>query len=73
VYGRKTATADPWSVIGMYIDIANMTLEEVGRICRSLSSARMEAYLTKVGGNAYLYTVDGAKYGGEVGGILSQI
>lgn len=41
----------------MYIDIANMTLEEVSKITQLLSSARVDAYLTKFGGHAYLYTV----------------
>ena len=57
----------------MYLDIANMTLEEVSRICQSLSSAKMDAYLTKVGGGAYLYTVDRREYQEEVRPVLSEI
>lgn len=57
----------------MYVDIADMTLEEVSRVCQSLSSARLDAYLTKVGNNAYLYTVDKQKYRGEVQPILSEM
>ena len=57
----------------MYLDIANMTLEEVSKVCQSLSSAKMDAYLTKVGGGAYLYTVDRKNYRGEVQPILSEI
>ncbi|MFH0927211.1 MAG: hypothetical protein V1822_01395 [Candidatus Micrarchaeota archaeon] len=57
----------------MYIDIANMTLEEVSRVCQSLSSARMGAYLTKVGGSAYLYTVDGQRCAAQMEPILAQI
>jgi len=57
----------------MYVDIADMTLEELSAVCRSLSSARLDAYLTKVGDSAYLYTVDREKYRGEIQPILSQI
>jgi len=57
----------------MYLDIANMTLEEVSRVCQSLSSAKMDAYLTKVGEGAYLYTVDKKKYREEMHPILSEI
>ena len=57
----------------MYVDIADMTLEEVSRVCQSLSSARLDAYLTKVGDSAYLYTVDREKYRGEMHPIISEV
>ncbi|MFA5108640.1 MAG: hypothetical protein WC492_03865 [Candidatus Micrarchaeia archaeon] len=46
----------------MYIDIANMTLEEVSKVTSLLGSARIDAYLSKVGEHAYLYTVDKERY-----------
>ena len=57
----------------MYLDIADMTLEEVNKICQSLSSAKMDAYLTKVGNGAYLYTVDRKACGEEISPILSRV
>ena len=57
----------------MYIDIANMTLEEVGRITQLLSSARIDAYLSKVGSNAYLYTVSKEKHEEIAECALSQM
>ncbi|MFH1307171.1 MAG: hypothetical protein ABIH83_05980 [Candidatus Micrarchaeota archaeon] len=57
----------------MYIDIANMTLEEVGKITSMLSSARVDAYLTKVGENAYLYTVAKEEHKGVIEPMLSEI
>jgi len=41
----------------MYMDIANMTLEQVSRVTSMLSSARLGAYLTSVGGHTFLYAV----------------
>jgi len=57
----------------MYIDIANMTLEEVSKITRALSSARVDAYLTKMGEGAYLYTVDKERYSEVAEPILAEI
>jgi hypothetical protein len=46
----------------MYVDIANMTLKEVNKVCSSLSNARMDTYISKVGNNAFLYTSDRQKF-----------
>jgi len=60
-------------VIYVYIDIANMTLEEVSRITRALSSAKVDAYLTKMGEGAYLYTVNKERYMEMAEPMLAEI
>ena len=46
----------------MYMEIANMTLEQVSRVTELLSQARLGAYMQKVGRKTYLYAVDKAEY-----------
>ena len=41
----------------MYMDIANMTLEQVSKVTSMLSTARLGAYLTTVCERTYLYAV----------------
>ena len=41
----------------MYMDIANMTLEQVSRVTSMLSTARLGAYLMTMGGHTFLYAV----------------
>ena len=41
----------------MYMDIANMTLEQVSRVTSMLSTAKLSAYLTRAGGHTFLYAV----------------
>ncbi len=47
--------------MSMYIDIADMTLEQVSKITQMLSTARLGAYLEKASGHAYLYAVADAE------------
>lgn len=57
----------------MYIDIADMNMEEVSRITQALSSARLAAYLQKVGEHAYLYAVEEKEYRETYPPILAEI
>lgn len=57
----------------MYIDIADMTLEEVSRISQALSTSRLAAYLQKVGEHAYLYAVEERDYKGVHEPMLSEM
>lgn len=41
----------------MYMEIADMTLEQVSKVTSMLSSARLGAYLTTMGGHTFLYAV----------------
>ncbi len=41
----------------MYMDIASMTLEQVSKVTRMLSTARLGAYFTTVGGHTFLNAV----------------
>ncbi len=41
----------------MYMEIADMTLEQVSTVTRMLSTARLGAYLTMVGGHTFLCAV----------------
>ena len=41
----------------MYMEIADMTLEQVSKVTSMLSCARMGAYLTKMGGHTFLCAV----------------
>ena len=41
----------------MYMDIADMTLEQVSKVTTMLTTARLGAYLTTVGGHTLLYTI----------------
>lgn len=41
----------------MYMEIADMTLEQVSKVTSMLSSARLGAYLTSVGGHTFLCAV----------------
>ncbi len=39
----------------MYIELANMTLEEVSKITQVLTCARLGSYLQKIGEHTYLH------------------
>ncbi len=39
------------------MDIADMTLEQVSKVTTMLTTARLGAYLTTVGGHTLLYTI----------------
>ena len=41
----------------MYMDIANMTLEQLASITSMLSQARLNAYMEKVNGHTFLFAV----------------
>ncbi|GEM_PF-6179068 len=41
----------------MYMDIANMTLEQLAGITSMLSQARLHAYMEKVGDHTFLFAV----------------
>lgn len=41
----------------MYMEIADMTLEQLSKVTSMLSCARMGAYLTTVGGHTFLCAV----------------
>ena len=41
----------------MYMEIADMTLEQVSKVTSMLSNARLGAYLTTMGGHTFLYAV----------------
>ena len=42
----------------MYIELANMTLEEVSKITQVLTGARLGTYLQKIGEHTYLHAFD---------------
>ncbi|MFH1095167.1 MAG: hypothetical protein V1728_03035 [Candidatus Micrarchaeota archaeon] len=42
----------------MYIELANMTLEEVSKITQVLTCARLGSYLRRMGEHTYLHTFD---------------
>ena len=46
----------------MYMEIADMTLEQLASITSLLGQARLGAYMEKVGRKTYLYTVDDSEY-----------
>ena len=57
----------------MYIDLANMTLEEVSRVTQMLSGARLAAYLQKVGEHTYLYAMADSEYRSIYEDVLTEI
>lgn len=53
----------------MYMEVANMTLEQLNRISSMLGQARMAAHMEKVGRRTYLYAVDEEDFSQSAFGI----
>jgi hypothetical protein len=51
----------------MYMDIANMTLEQLARITGLLSQARLNAYMEKVGNHTFLFAIPPEEYEAAMG------
>lgn len=51
----------------MYMEIADMTLEQLASITSMLSHARLGAYMGKVSGHTYLFAIPQGEYEASLG------
>lgn len=51
----------------MYMDVANMTFEQLARITSMLSQAKLSAYMENMGNHTYLFAIPREEYEAAMG------